>query len=58
MLDIPVYKSHVQALHLLASLYIEFKDSQHFQAAAAGDVEAVAALESADGGMPQTLSLE
>ncbi|XP_072232801.1 intraflagellar transport protein 46 homolog [Leuresthes tenuis] len=30
LLDIPVYGSRVQALHLLFSLYLEFRDSQHF----------------------------
>lgn len=30
MLDIPVYGSRVQSLHLLFSLYLEFRDSQHF----------------------------
>nr|KAF6437754.1 intraflagellar transport 46 [Molossus molossus] len=36
ILDIPVYKSRVQALHLLFSLYSEFKNSQHFRALAEG----------------------
>ncbi|MEQ2270220.1 Intraflagellar transport protein 46 [Xenotaenia resolanae] len=30
LLDIPVYNSRVQSLHLLFSLYLEFRDSQHF----------------------------
>lgn len=30
LLDIPVYGSRVQSLHLLFSLYLEFRDSQHF----------------------------
>ncbi|KAM4537486.1 intraflagellar transport protein 46 homolog [Odontesthes bonariensis] len=30
LLDIPVYGSRIQALHLLFSLYLEFRDSQHF----------------------------
>ncbi|NXW40257.1 IFT46 protein, partial [Nyctiprogne leucopyga] len=36
ILDIPVYKSHIQPLHLLFSLYSEFKNSQHFKALADG----------------------
>ncbi|KAG8434581.1 hypothetical protein GDO86_012814 [Hymenochirus boettgeri] len=31
MLDIPVYKSRVQSLHVLFSLYSAFKNSQHFK---------------------------
>uniref|UniRef100_A0A3Q3ITZ8 Intraflagellar transport protein 46 homolog n=1 Tax=Monopterus albus TaxID=43700 RepID=A0A3Q3ITZ8_MONAL len=30
LLDIPVYSSRIQALHLLFSLYLEFRDLQHF----------------------------
>lgn len=30
LLDIPVYSSRIQSLHLLFSLYLEFRDSQHF----------------------------
>ncbi|XP_026536786.1 intraflagellar transport protein 46 homolog isoform X2 [Notechis scutatus] len=36
MLDIPVYKGHIQPLHTLFSLYSEFKNSQHFKALAEG----------------------
>eukprot|EP00069_Balaena_mysticetus_P022020 bmy_03267T0 len=36
VLDIPVYKSRIQSLHLLFSLYSEFKNSQHFKALAEG----------------------
>ncbi|XP_069732401.1 intraflagellar transport protein 46 homolog isoform X2 [Phaenicophaeus curvirostris] len=31
ILDIPVYKSRIQPLHVLFSLYLEFKNSQHFK---------------------------
>ncbi|XP_078464158.1 intraflagellar transport protein 46 homolog isoform X2 [Lampetra fluviatilis] len=31
ILDVPVYKSRVQALHVLFTLYSEFKNSQHFK---------------------------
>ncbi|XP_034995349.1 intraflagellar transport protein 46 homolog isoform X1 [Zootoca vivipara] len=36
ILDIPVYKGHIQSLHTLFSLYSEFKNSQHFKALAEG----------------------
>ncbi|NXL65445.1 IFT46 protein, partial [Chordeiles acutipennis] len=36
ILDIPVYKSRIQPLHLLFSLYSEFKNSQHFKPLADG----------------------
>ncbi|XP_053308462.1 intraflagellar transport protein 46 homolog [Spea bombifrons] len=39
ILDIPVYKSRIQSLHVLFSLYSEFKNSQHFKALAEGKKE-------------------
>ncbi|XP_064327144.1 intraflagellar transport protein 46 homolog isoform X1 [Phalacrocorax carbo] len=36
VLDIPVYKSRIQPLHVLFSLYSEFKNSQHFKPLADG----------------------
>ncbi|KAK2099559.1 Intraflagellar transport protein 46 [Saguinus oedipus] len=36
ILDIPVYKSRIQSLHLLFSLYSEFKNSEHFKALTEG----------------------
>uniref|UniRef100_A0A8C4UFD5 Intraflagellar transport protein 46 homolog n=1 Tax=Falco tinnunculus TaxID=100819 RepID=A0A8C4UFD5_FALTI len=36
ILDIPVYKSRIQPLHILFSLYSEFKNSQHFKPLADG----------------------
>ncbi|CAD5118859.1 DgyrCDS7535 [Dimorphilus gyrociliatus] len=35
ILDIPMYKNRVQSLHLLFTLYSEFKNSQHFRGLAA-----------------------
>ncbi|EGD81648.1 intraflagellar transporter IFT43 [Salpingoeca rosetta] len=32
LLDIPVHKSRIESLHLLFSLFAEFKNSQHFKA--------------------------
>eukprot|EP00057_Strongylocentrotus_purpuratus_P009443 XP_011663917.1 PREDICTED: intraflagellar transport protein 46 homolog [Strongylocentrotus purpuratus] len=34
ILDIPVYQSKIQALHVLFTLFSEFKNSQHFQSLA------------------------
>ncbi|XP_045080416.1 intraflagellar transport protein 46 homolog [Coregonus clupeaformis] len=36
ILDIPVYKSWIHSLHVLFTLYSEFKNSQHFKALAEG----------------------
>jgi len=30
LLDIPIYKSRIQALHVLFTLYSAFKNSEHF----------------------------
>ncbi|CAH2319532.1 intraflagellar transport 46 homolog isoform X2 [Pelobates cultripes] len=37
ILDIPVYKNRIQSLHVLFSVYSEFKNSQHFKALANGN---------------------
>ncbi|XP_005988205.1 intraflagellar transport protein 46 homolog isoform X2 [Latimeria chalumnae] len=39
ILDVPVYKSRTQSLHVLFTLYSEFKNSQHFKALAEGKKE-------------------
>jgi hypothetical protein len=31
LLDIPVYKSRVQSIHVLFTLFSEFKNSEHFK---------------------------
>ncbi|NXR24082.1 IFT46 protein, partial [Cinclus mexicanus] len=36
ILDIPVYKSRIHPLHVLFSLFLEFKNSQHFKSLADG----------------------
>ncbi|XP_053501034.1 intraflagellar transport protein 46 homolog isoform X3 [Ictalurus furcatus] len=36
ILDIPVYKNRIQSLHVLFTLYSEFKNSQHFKNLAEG----------------------
>ncbi|XP_067826941.1 intraflagellar transport protein 46 homolog isoform X1 [Heptranchias perlo] len=37
ILDIPVYKDRIHSLHVLFTLYSEFKNSQHFKALAEGN---------------------
>ncbi|XP_018428207.1 PREDICTED: intraflagellar transport protein 46 homolog [Nanorana parkeri] len=39
VVDIPVYKSRTQSLHVLFSLFSEFKNSQHFKALVEGKKE-------------------
>jgi intraflagellar transport protein 46 len=39
LLDIPVYKNRIQSLHVLFSLYMEFKNSQHFKVLGSGDTQ-------------------
>lgn len=34
LLDIPIHKSRIQSLHVMFSLYAEFKNSQHFKSLA------------------------
>ena len=36
MVDVPVHKSRLEALHLFFSLYAEFRNSQHFRNLALG----------------------
>jgi intraflagellar transport protein 46 len=42
LLDIPVHKSRVESLHLLFSLFIEFKNSQHFKGRQDADAQPTA----------------
>ncbi|KAM6969930.1 intraflagellar transport protein 46 homolog isoform 2-T2 [Aplochiton taeniatus] len=54
LLDIPVYKKRIQSLHVLFTLYSEFKNSQHFKALAEGQkTDTSSAPPSATGG-PET----
>jgi intraflagellar transport protein 46 len=48
LLDIPIHKSRIQSLHLLFTLFSEFKNSQHFQAVAGGDNRSAARDDDAD----------
>ncbi|KAK6467924.1 intraflagellar transport protein 46-like protein [Huso huso] len=56
VLDIPVYKNRIQCLHILFTLYSEFKNSQHFKALAEGKKTG---RSSAPGtGEPETLTFD
>ncbi|MGH0129779.1 UNVERIFIED_CONTAM: hypothetical protein FKN15_059463 [Acipenser sinensis] len=56
ILDIPVYKNRIQCLHILFTLYSEFKNSQHFKALAEGKKTG---RSSAPGtGEPETLTFD
>ncbi|XP_062342375.1 intraflagellar transport protein 46 homolog isoform X2 [Osmerus eperlanus] len=57
ILDIPVYKSRIHSLHVLFTLYSEFKNSQHFKALAEGQKSETSAPPSASG-EPETLTFE
>merc|ERR1712025_1560535 len=37
LLDVPIYESTVQSLHVLFTLFAEFKANQHFQAVPGGE---------------------
>ena len=39
LLDIPFYKSRIQSLHVLFTLYSSFRNSQHFNQLAHDDME-------------------
>ncbi|XP_046873965.1 intraflagellar transport protein 46 homolog isoform X1 [Hypomesus transpacificus] len=57
ILDIPVYKSRIHSLHVLFTLYSEFKNSQHFKALAEGQKSETSAPPSASR-EPETLTFE
>jgi intraflagellar transport protein 46 len=41
LLDIPTYDNPIESLHVLFSLYMDFKNNAHFQVAEAAEVNAV-----------------
>ncbi|XP_051973946.1 intraflagellar transport protein 46 homolog isoform X4 [Xyrauchen texanus] len=47
ILDIPVYKNRIQSLHVLFTLYSEFKNSQHFKVAEGQKSETLSASRTA-----------
>ncbi|XP_030648926.1 intraflagellar transport protein 46 homolog isoform X2 [Chanos chanos] len=58
VLDIPVYKSRIQSLHVLFTLYSEFKNSQHFKVLADGQKSETPSVPRAATGEPETLTLD
>lgn len=58
ILDIPVYKSRIHSLHVLFTLYSEFKNSQHFKALAEGQKSETLSAPRSATGEPETLTFE
>ncbi|XP_036381018.1 intraflagellar transport protein 46 homolog [Megalops cyprinoides] len=58
ILDIPVYKSRIHSLHVLFTLYSEFKNSQHFKALAEGQKSDTPSAPRSGTGEPETLTLD
>ncbi|XP_062869799.1 intraflagellar transport protein 46 homolog isoform X1 [Trichomycterus rosablanca] len=58
ILDIPVYKSRIQSLHVLFTLYSEFKNSQHFKDLAEGHKSNTSSARHTATAEPDTLTLE
>ncbi|KAG5843854.1 hypothetical protein ANANG_G00155310 [Anguilla anguilla] len=58
ILDIPVYKSRIHSLHVLFTLYSEFKNSQHFKALAEGQKSDTLSVPQSGTGDPETLTFD
>ncbi|KAJ8399015.1 hypothetical protein AAFF_G00416820 [Aldrovandia affinis] len=58
ILDIPVYKSRIHSLHVLFTLYSEFKNSQHFKALAEGQKSDTLSVPRSGTGDPETLTFD
>ncbi|KAG7483586.1 hypothetical protein MATL_G00039960 [Megalops atlanticus] len=58
ILDIPVYKSRIHSLHVLFTLYSEFKNSQHFKALAEGQKSDTPSVPRSGTGEPETLTFD
>ncbi|XP_041098298.1 intraflagellar transport protein 46 homolog isoform X2 [Polyodon spathula] len=58
ILDIPVYKNRIQCLHILFTLYSEFKNSQHFKALAEGKKTGRSSAPLSGTGEPETLTFD
>ncbi|XP_018610668.1 intraflagellar transport protein 46 homolog isoform X2 [Scleropages formosus] len=58
ILDIPVYKSRIQSLHVLFTLYSEFKNSQHFKALAEGQKSNTSSAPRSGTGEAETLTFD
>lgn len=57
ILDIPIHRSKIEALHLLFSLYVEFKNSQYFRTDEEKQVMAKQLNAQAETGAPDVLEL-
>ncbi|XP_064207201.1 intraflagellar transport protein 46 homolog isoform X2 [Anguilla rostrata] len=58
ILDIPIYKSRIHSLHVLFTLYSEFKNSQHFKALAEGQKSDTLSVPQSGTGDPETLTFD
>uniref|UniRef100_A0A673Y1U2 Intraflagellar transport protein 46 homolog n=1 Tax=Salmo trutta TaxID=8032 RepID=A0A673Y1U2_SALTR len=58
ILDIPIYKSRIHSLHVLFTLYSEFKNSQHFKALAEGQKSDTLSAPRSTTGEPETLAFD
>ncbi|XP_066507464.1 intraflagellar transport protein 46 homolog isoform X1 [Hoplias malabaricus] len=58
ILDIPVYKNRIQSLHVLFTLYSEFRNSQHFKALAEGHKSSTSSAPRTATAEAETLTLE
>ncbi|XP_041742320.1 intraflagellar transport protein 46 homolog [Coregonus clupeaformis] len=58
ILDIPIYKSRIHSLHVLFTLYSEFKNSQHFKALAEGRKSDTLSAPRSTTGEPETLAFD
>nr|XP_029483187.1 intraflagellar transport protein 46 homolog isoform X1 [Oncorhynchus nerka] len=58
ILDIPIYKSRIHSLHVLFTLYYEFKNSQHFKALAEGQKSGTLSASRSATGEPETLAFD
>ncbi|KAG9351526.1 hypothetical protein JZ751_022777 [Albula glossodonta] len=58
ILDIPVYKSRIHSLHVLFTLYSEFKNSQHFKALVEGQKSDTLSVPRSGTGDPETLTFD
>ncbi|XP_060752406.1 intraflagellar transport protein 46 homolog [Tachysurus vachellii] len=58
ILDIPVYKNRIQSLHVLFTLYTEFKNSQHFKNSTEGRKSNMSSTQHIATTEAETLTLE
>ncbi|KAL0994664.1 hypothetical protein UPYG_G00125500 [Umbra pygmaea] len=58
ILDIPIYKSRIHSLHVMFTLYSEFKNSQHFKALAEGQKSDTLSAPRSATGEPEPLAFD